>query len=199
VTAAALAPSVPSFDLPEMKSSQSSVDSAVLDEPAALDFDFSPTSTVEKASAKLGGLSLDAAPSNEALSDAVAGRFELPSLDLPARAPSAAPKVEAEVPVFSNSAISDLGDLKIELPMASQEAPAIDLSAIGLDLQPSTLAAPAGADSARWQEMATKLDLAAAYEEIGDKEGARELLDEVVRGGDSEQQQKARSMLSKLS
>lgn len=199
VTAAAAAPSVPSFDLPEMKSSQSSVDSAVLDEPAALDFDFSPTSTVEKASAKLSDLSLDAAPASEALSDAVAGRFELPSLDLPARAPAAAPAKDVEVPVFSNSAISDLGDLKIELPMASQEAPAIDLSAIGLDLQPSTLAAPAGADSARWQEMATKLDLAAAYEEIGDKEGARELLDEVVRGGDSEQQQKARSMLSKLS
>ena len=46
---------------------------------------------------------------------------------------------------------------------------------------------------------ATKLDLAAAYEEIGDKEGARELLQEVVKGGDSDQQQKARTMLSKIS
>jgi pilus assembly protein FimV len=32
-------------------------------------------------------------------------------------------------------------------------------------------------------EMDTKLDLAVAYQEIGDKEGARELLDEVLRGG----------------
>ena len=58
---------------------------------------------------------------------------------------------------------------------------------------------PPTADAARWQEMATKLDLAAAYEEIGDKEGARELLAEVVKGGDTDQQQKARSMLSKIS
>ena len=34
-------------------------------------------------------------------------------------------------------------------------------------------------------EMETKLDLAIAYQEIGDKEGARELLDEVIRGGNA--------------
>ncbi|MDP9109164.1 MAG: pilus assembly protein FimV, partial [Pseudomonadota bacterium] len=47
-------------------------------------------------------------------------------------------------------------------------------------------------------EMATKLDLAIAYEEIGDKEGARELLDEVVKGGSSEQVAQAKAMLVKL-
>jgi pilus assembly protein FimV len=53
-------------------------------------------------------------------------------------------------------------------------------------------------DNAKWQEMATKLDLASAYEEIGDKEGAKELLNEVIKDGDSGQQQKARLMLSKI-
>jgi pilus assembly protein FimV len=48
-------------------------------------------------------------------------------------------------------------------------------------------------------EMATKLDLAVAYHEIGDKEGARELLDEVVKGGTADQIEKARQMLEKLS
>jgi pilus assembly protein FimV len=48
-------------------------------------------------------------------------------------------------------------------------------------------------------EMATKLDLAVAYKEIGDKEGARELLDEVIKGGSSEQIEKARKMLEQLS
>ncbi|MBC7512913.1 MAG: LysM peptidoglycan-binding domain-containing protein [Herminiimonas sp.] len=48
-------------------------------------------------------------------------------------------------------------------------------------------------------EMATKLDLAVAYQEIGDHEGARELLDEVLKGGSSEQSGKARSLLAKLS
>lgn len=47
-------------------------------------------------------------------------------------------------------------------------------------------------------EMATKLDLAVAYQEIGDKEGARELLDEVVNGGTGEQADKARSILARL-
>jgi pilus assembly protein FimV len=46
--------------------------------------------------------------------------------------------------------------------------------------------------------MATKLDLASAYQEIGDREGARELLEEVIKGGDSEQSEKARALLQKL-
>ncbi|MBR7800306.1 FimV/HubP family polar landmark protein [Undibacterium fentianense] len=47
-------------------------------------------------------------------------------------------------------------------------------------------------------EMATKLDLAVAYREIGDKEGARELLDEVLKGGSKEQVEKARQLLEEL-
>ncbi|MBI1835488.1 MAG: FimV family protein [Burkholderiales bacterium] len=47
-------------------------------------------------------------------------------------------------------------------------------------------------------EMATKLDLAVAYQEIGDKEGARELLDEVLKGGSGEQVEKAKEMLAQL-
>jgi len=47
-------------------------------------------------------------------------------------------------------------------------------------------------------EMATKLDLAVAYQEIGDKEGARELLDEVIKGGIPEYAEKAKGLLVKL-
>ncbi|WP_343025164.1 FimV/HubP family polar landmark protein [Massilia sp. MP_M2] len=43
-------------------------------------------------------------------------------------------------------------------------------------------------------EMETKLDLAVAYQEIGDKEGARELLDEVIKGGSTEQVGRASAM-----
>ena len=55
-----------------------------------------------------------------------------------------------------------------------------------------------GAPDARWQEVATKLDLAKAYEEMGDKDGARELLKEVVKEGDTAQQQQAQTMLQAL-
>jgi pilus assembly protein FimV len=47
-------------------------------------------------------------------------------------------------------------------------------------------------------EMETKLDLAIAYQEIGDKEGARELLEEVIRGGNPEQAARASSMRAAL-
>lgn len=47
-------------------------------------------------------------------------------------------------------------------------------------------------------EVGTKLDLATAYVEMGDAEGAREMLDEVLRDGDAEQRQKARELLGRL-
>ncbi|MGS0741608.1 FimV/HubP family polar landmark protein [Glaciimonas sp. GG7] len=47
-------------------------------------------------------------------------------------------------------------------------------------------------------EMATKLDLAVAYQEIGDIEGARELLEEVLKGGDLDQIDTAKSLLTNL-
>jgi pilus assembly protein FimV len=51
---------------------------------------------------------------------------------------------------------------------------------------------------ARWQEVATKLDLAKAYEEMGDKDGTRELLNEVLKEGDNAQQEQAKSILARL-
>jgi pilus assembly protein FimV len=46
--------------------------------------------------------------------------------------------------------------------------------------------------------MATKLDLAVAYRDIGDTDGARELLSEVVKAGDSVQVQKANDLLTDI-
>ena len=45
----------------------------------------------------------------------------------------------------------------------------------------------------------TKLDLAKAYEEMGDKDGARELLNEVMKDGDAAQKGTAQQLLAKLS
>lgn len=78
-----------------------------------------------------------------------------------------------------------------------------DLSGINLDLasDDSKVEMPvsSGDDEQSYNaEMATKLDLAVAYHEIGDKEGARELLDEVVKGGTADQVEKAKVMLAQL-
>jgi pilus assembly protein FimV len=48
------------------------------------------------------------------------------------------------------------------------------------------------------EELATKLDLAKAYEEMGDLEGARELLQEVLKDGDGAQREAALAILAGL-
>ena len=50
----------------------------------------------------------------------------------------------------------------------------------------------------QWHDAATKLDLAKAYQEMGDLEGAREILQEVLHEGDDQQKSEAQSLLSKL-
>jgi pilus assembly protein FimV len=125
-------------------------------------------------------------------------QFDLPSLDLPEleskpiAASFDAPELDLD--------LSDLESLTQPVTLTADSETALDLSDVSLELEPEMMAQEEGGESAggRWQEMATKLDLASAYEEIGDKEGARELLQEVIQGGDGGQQQKARAMLSKI-
>ena len=55
-----------------------------------------------------------------------------------------------------------------------------------------------GPDISPSEEVTTKLDLAKAYEEMGDLEGARELLQEVVKEGDATQREKAQALLTRI-
>ena len=50
----------------------------------------------------------------------------------------------------------------------------------------------------QWHDAATKLDLAKAYQEMGDVEGAREILQEVLHEGDDQQKTEAKALLAKL-
>jgi pilus assembly protein FimV len=83
----------------------------------------------------------------------------------------------------------DLSDIDLDLPGGDTPAPIPEVEMAG---------AREGEMSASHMEMETKLDLAIAYQEIGDKEGARELLDEVIKGGSSEQVSKATALREKL-
>lgn len=58
--------------------------------------------------------------------------------------------------------------------------------------------APGDTEITASEEVATKLDLAKAYHEMGDHEGARELLLEVLKDGDSEQRDAASVLLASL-
>ena len=91
--------------------------------------------------------------------------------------------------------------------------PELDLSGIDLHLEGTPAAAPMAdfggtsledattlaGDSTVWEEASTKLDLARAYLEMGDKEGAREILQEVVSDGGPDQQADAKKLLATLS
>jgi pilus assembly protein FimV len=133
--------------------------------------------------------------------------FEIPKVSAPKaievdESPEA--KIEDFAPLDLDDAHADETPNSTAAAATSPASQDFDLSGISLDLTPAEeLVTPgekeqeAGADS-NVAEMATKLDLAIAYQEIGDKEGARELLDEVVKGGTSEQTEKARQILQKI-
>jgi pilus assembly protein FimV len=98
----------------------------------------------------------------------------------------------------------DMSGLSLDAPgefrmESSSAAPELDLSGISLDLGTETapVISPTGKDD-HWYDVQTKFDLAKAYQEMGDKDGAREILKEVLQEGDAEQKTAAQSVLSSL-
>ena len=79
----------------------------------------------------------------------------------------------------------NLGDISLEL----------DTPAAGTSDAPD---AASGTDAPDNPEVATKIELAMAYEEMGDRDGARELLQEAVAEGSPAQQKAARAKLDSL-
>jgi pilus assembly protein FimV len=71
-----------------------------------------------------------------------------------------------------------------------------DLSAVSMDA--ATKRGETEPGSALAQQMATKLDLARGYIDLGVKDGARELLDEVMRDGTREQRQAAVELIKQI-
>lgn len=126
-------------------------------------------------------------------------------------APSAAPAAEA--PKSDSSFDFDLSSLSLDssedktMP-ASAAAPvttpemektaAFNLGDISLDLGSPAESAPPAASGGGGDASSTKLELARAYVEIGDKDGAKEILQEVLREGSAAQKQEAQSLLSSL-
>ena len=103
-------------------------------------------------------------------------------------------------------------DSELEVPALAKEATDelasndFDFSAISLDLgedvlsepmEDLTLTAPASGDSES-QDVDIKLDLVAAYIDMDDKEGARELLEEVLKEGGPQQKSRAEQLLAGL-
>lgn len=94
----------------------------------------------------------------------------------------------------------DIPEARTEAAKPVQSAKDVGLAEISLNLDDVAAPAPAAGDvkDERWQEVATKLDLAKAYQEMGDQAGAREILEEVMRDGDEKQRAAAEVLLQQL-
>ncbi len=123
------------------------------------------------------------------------------------------PAPVAETPT-EEAPVLDLSGIDLDLQIA--EAPAIEEFAAApepaMDFEPAALpdevpaaaaeaepeAAPAegGIDPELREEVNTKLDLARAYLEMGDREGAREILQEVLNEGDAAQKAEAGKLIA---
>jgi len=134
----------------------------------------------------------DSVPAFDPISD-----FDLPSdFDLSL-------SLEDDSPAAKSFA-SELDDVNAELDKLSQslESPSLEPHFTSEDAAAQPEPEPlddldfdffSGSD-----EVATKLDLARAYIDMGDNQGARDILDEVVKDGDDTQRQEAEDMLSRL-
>jgi pilus assembly protein FimV len=149
---------------------------------------------LEPPAGPVNGVGAGLTPLPDPLKDVDLAHFDL---DEPV-APAAAPVAAAEPSIDS---LFDDAQAPASLPEAIPPAQEFDLSGIDLDLNDGKTASVGVDDplSAIHMEMDTKLDLAIAYQEIGDKEGARELIDEVIKGGSEEQVAKANTMKALLS
>ncbi|MFO0113522.1 MAG: FimV/HubP family polar landmark protein, partial [Betaproteobacteria bacterium] len=176
------------FDLalPDSSAAASAAAPAVADAPtetAGLDFDLalldSPTEAVPAVVAASA-----AAPAATSVGADV--DFDLPSLSLdePSAAPSVAPSV-------------DLPVSEVPVKPASIPLPNIDFSGLSLVLDTPAGAAEPASDLDT-EAVTTKLELAKAYVEIGDSDGAKEILLEVLQEGSLLQQDEAKKILSGL-
>ncbi|MFP5409575.1 MAG: FimV/HubP family polar landmark protein [Gammaproteobacteria bacterium] len=126
---------------------------------------------------------------------------ETPTFEAPAFEPAPVVEEPAKTPMDLDFELPDLdlptaGDdtLKLDLGMEDETGPdsKFDFSGLDLDLGES------GGSELELDEVGTKLDLARAYVEMGDKEGAREILNEVIAEGNDKQKSDAQGMLSSL-
>jgi pilus assembly protein FimV len=184
-------------------------------EIAALDFDLdlgapeaAPAEAAKpEAASEIAALDIDFdMPAKEAAPPAL--DFPI-SLDTPAAVPetpvAAAPadssSIDFEFDLGTPAAAPAAPEISLDLPGAAPSG--LDLSSISLELETpaaagEAAAAPAAGNVADNPEVATKIELAMAYEEMGDRDGARELFQEALAEGSPAQQQVARAKLDSL-
>ena len=110
-----------------------------------------------------------------------------------------APLGRREQPQPVGAGVADAGPLGGTSLTRPAAAIALDKLDLGFDPERATFEDPTPSVlDGQWHDAATKLDLAKAYQEMGDVEGAREILQEVLHEGDDQQKSEAQALLAKL-
>jgi len=97
----------------------------------------------------------------------------------------------AEAPAIEELAAAPEAAMDFEPAAQPDEAPAAEA-----EIEPQAAPAEGGIDPELREEVNTKLDLARAYLEMGDREGAREILQEVLNEGDADQKAEAGKLIA---
>lgn len=181
--------------------------------PEAMDFDVTSTSPALSAATPVdvditGSLDVGAVAAQKEKEEEIS-LSELDDLifdvtathpSMPAAQPEGG-KPEAEKPAADEGAMAFTLDFPIESepqPAAAPQPADIGLADISLNLEEVPAAGAAEVKDEHWHEVATKLDLARAYQEMGDVTGAREILEEVLTEGDAGQREAAQAIIDQL-
>lgn len=128
--------------------------------------------------------------------------FDLNAADIGGGEQKSASGIDFESVKFEsadNNAIDfDAGKSDVAAPTADEEIKfEVDTAVAEPPVEASAGSAGNGADT-HWDETATKLDLAKAYIDMGDSEGARSILDEVIAEGNDQQKKQAAELAAQI-
>lgn len=183
----------------------SNMSTVVLSSP--MDFDISarpvaPAPVAEPAPSSFEGMDFDLSATPAPASDEAPSSFGGMDFDISAATPAPAPAAPGA------EALSSFGGMDFDISAAppTQAAPSqpafdLGLSGISLDLgEADTVVFPASEakKDERWQDVENKLELARAFQEMGNVDNARELLAEVLNEGDDQQMEAARTLMQQL-
>ena len=178
---------------------------------SSLDFDLSnPTTRQPDVPRNARPEPAPAAPA-PAPAPTVGGFGAIPDVDLslPTRSPPPPPPMStftapAPVEPVRSTVLGDIGTITDDASTVSSPntdlatVPLVDFVLTGADGGPSGRRTETQAGSPLAAQMETKLDLARGYIDLGVKDGARELLEEVMREGTREQRQSAVDLMKQV-
>ena len=170
--------------------------------PANVDIDLGSPAPATDPMSDASDIHLDGGGASTDMEETLVGAHA--GVEAVAAAPEPLPNIDFELPPTVTPLSDDIPEKTAAARVATDD-PGFNFKIDFPNLKPkleherdSTTAAATAANDPRREEIQQKIVLARAYQEMGDKEGALELLRDVEREGDAGQQAEARKMLQTL-